>query len=113
MATIAELDPGKKWTAIPTLDLNFAGYEGSGIDPNLLRLLAERQRKQGLSDNTTMPTQQAPRPAPGMQPQAAPMSPRLRAALMLQQRRRQQIQQQQAPSYGQAQPHGQAVPRRV
>ena len=87
---------------------------GQSIDPNLLRLLAERQRKQGLVGNKPVaPTQRPPTPAPGTQPQTAPMNPRLRAALMMRQRRRQQMQQQQAPSYGQAPSHGQAVPRRV
>ena len=86
--------------------IEFSGGYGSdyGIDPNLLRLLAERQRRQGLVGTTATPTQQAPQPAPGIQPRTAPMSPRLRAALMLQHRRRQQMQQQQAPTYGQVVP---------
>ena len=79
------------------------GYgQGAGIDPNLLRLLAERKRKQGIAGPMAPPQQQAPQASPGVQPQTAPMNPRLRAALLLRQRRRQQVQQPQAPAYGQA-----------
>lgn len=99
---LTQLQIGQEFSR-PSID-QFGNYGSSGIDPNLLRLLAERQRKQGLAGQSTIPTQQPPQPAPGVQPQAAPMSPRLRAALMLQQRRRQQMQQQQAPSYGQVVP---------
>jgi len=99
---LARLQIGQEFSA-PSID-QFGGYVSGGIDPNLLRLLAERQRKQGLAGQSTIPTQQPPQPAAGTQPQTAPMSPRLRAALMMQQRRRQQMQQQQAPTYGQVVP---------
>ena len=86
----------------------FGGFGGGGgVDPNLLRLLAERRRKQGLTGPAFTPPPQAPQAAPGIAPQAAPMNPQLRAALLLRQRRRQQFSQQQAPTYGQV------MPRRV
>ncbi len=80
---------------------------GAEIDPNLLRLLAQRRQKQGLSGPMTTPGQRAPQPAQGLNVQAAPIDPRLRAAMMMRQKLRQQHQQQQAPTYGQA------VPRKV
>ena len=80
------------------------GAGTSGIDPNLLRLLAERRRKQGLAGATTTPGQRQPQPQVAPPRQMAPIDPRLRAAMMMRQRLRQQYQQQQAPTYGGVQP---------
>jgi hypothetical protein len=80
------------------------GYTPSQVDPNLLRLLAERRRKQGLAGGVPQPGQRAPQPAQGLNIQQAPIDPRLRAAMMLRDRLRKQQQQQQAPTYGGVQP---------
>jgi len=80
---------------------------GADIDPNLLRLLLQRRQKQGLANIKTPPPQRPQPPSPGIQPQAAPMNPRLRAAMLMQQKLRKQQELQQAPTYGQA------VPRKV
>jgi len=86
---------------------SFQAPGGAGpaqIDPNLLRLLAERKRKQGLASQSTQPGQQAPAPAQGLNVQQAPIDPRLRAAMMLRDRLRRRYQQQEAPTYGGVQP---------
>jgi len=85
-------------------------YEAPGrfspaeVDPNLLRLLAERKRRQGISGPQTNPGMQAPQPAQGFKVQGAPIDPRLRAAMMLRDRFRQRYQQQTAPTYGDVTP---------
>lgn len=80
------------------------GFQSPQVDPNLLRLLAERKRKQGLAGPQTNPGMQAPQPAPGFKVQGAPIDPRLRAAMMLRDRFRQRYQQQTAPTYGDVTP---------
>ena len=86
---------------------SFGAMGGAGsaqVDPNLLRLLAERKRKQGLASQSPQVGQRAPAPAQGMNVQQASIDPRLRAAMMLRDRLRKRYQQQQAPTYGGVQP---------
>lgn len=100
---IAPMSMGKEFDK-PSYDPTSTGAGPSGIDPNLLRLLAERKRKQGLSAPSASPGQQAPAPPQGFRVQGAPIDPRLRAAMMLRQKLRDRQMQGVAPTYGQVAP---------
>ncbi len=80
------------------------GWSPAQIDPNILRLIAERNRKQGLASAPSAPSQQAPMPSAGVTAPQAPLDPRLRAAMMLREKLRQRYQGQQAPDYQGVQP---------
>ena len=86
-------------------DMMSQGAGGAGIDPELLRLLAKRRQQQGLSGTRTEPGQQAPQQSSGFRIQSQSIDPRLRAAMMLQQKIKQQQGRSAAPRY--ASPHGQ------
>ena len=83
------------------------GVSPAEVDPNLLRLLAERKRRQGLSGPQTTPGMQPPQQEQGFKVQGAPIDPRIRAAMLLRDKMRARYQQQTAPAYGDV------VPRKV
>jgi len=72
---------------------------GAGVDPNLLRLLAQRRQEQGLlGGGMTERGQRPPEQTQGFKVQSSPIDPRMRAALLLRRKLRQQQEQAQAPS---------------
>jgi hypothetical protein len=71
---------------------------GSGVDPNLLRLLAKRRRKQGLAGTVTEPGQRPPEGGAGtVMGKSGPIDPRLRAAMLLRKKLRERVAQAKAP----------------
>ncbi len=71
-----------------------------GINPETLRLLAQRRAKQGMVAPVTAPGQRQPQQSTILASKSAPLDPRLRAAMALRLKMKKQLEQQRAPMPG-------------
>lgn len=71
-----------------------------GVNPETLRLLAQRRARQGMIAPVAAPGQRQPQQSTILASKTAPLDPRLRAAMALRLKIKRQLEQQRAPQPG-------------